>query len=66
MDRHYEVIVGNVGTVYHGPDREEAESRFAGYMDASLANVGRAGGEPVILMCDGEPIQEHEGTNQQD
>ena len=55
----YEVIVGNVGTVYSGSDATNAETIYAGYVETSLGSVGRASGEPVTLMQDGEPVREH-------
>lgn len=55
----YEVIVGNVGTVPVGNELSEAESVFDDYVKMSAAEIGRAAGEDVVLMEDGEPIKEY-------
>jgi len=55
----YEVIVGNIGTVYDGSDRDEAEDTFDEYVRQSKSGRGRAGGESVVLMKDDEPVAEH-------
>ncbi len=52
---HFEVIVGNVGTVYSGYSRQEAERKYDTYAAISRSGVGRAGNEEVTLMVDGEP-----------
>ena len=62
MNHEYEVIVGNVGSVYAGPDKREAELRYNTYVDRSKSDRGRCAGEPVTLMCDGEISREYEGT----
>lgn len=50
--RRYEVIVGNIGTVYAGPNRTEALETYKTYVDTST-RPGRAEGE-VSFMVDGE------------
>lgn len=50
----YEVFVGNIGTVYHGPDAEEANALYEEYRGQSTSNYGRAAGESVVLFVDGE------------
>lgn len=68
----HEVIVGNVGTVYRSEDdthpngkfrswREwRARQIFAEWVEASKADTGRAGGEPVTLLDeDGEIADEY-------
>lgn len=57
----YEVIVGNVGTVYNGLDYTEALRLYRVYVDMSGEKYGRAAGESVTLMVDGEPDKEHIG-----
>jgi hypothetical protein len=57
----YSVIVGNVGTVYAGDEPHEAQRQYSAYVELSRGTIGRASGEPVTLMCDGEPISEHAG-----
>ena len=37
----YRVIVGNIGTVYDGPDFEKAEKEFAEYVELSKEGYGR-------------------------
>lgn len=58
----YEVIVGNIGIVYSGTDRSDAFHSYNSYVELSVDEVGRAAGESVTLMEDGEPIKEHEGA----
>ena len=57
----YEVIVGNIGTVYSGSSNLEASKVYASYVKDSKAGYGRAGGESVTLMHNGEPEREHLG-----
>jgi hypothetical protein len=61
MKSHWEVIVGNIGTVYSGGSALEAKRKFTTYVKQSKSGVGRAGGEDVTLMRDGEPVREHYG-----
>lgn len=60
----YEVIVGNIGTVYSGPSKSAAERDFEGYVRQSREGYGRAANEPVTLMCAGEPVKEYEPAEQ--
>jgi hypothetical protein len=55
----WEVVVGNIGTVYSGPDEQEAQDVYNTYVDQSLSGAGRGVGEDVVLMKDGEIAQEH-------
>jgi hypothetical protein len=57
----WEVIIGNVGSVYRGTNGFEARQAFFGARKASLSPYGRASGESVVLMRDGDIVQEHEG-----
>jgi hypothetical protein len=57
----YEVIVGNIGTVYRGGDVEEATALYVDYTDQSEMKSGRASGEDIVLMGDGEIILEYIG-----
>ncbi len=70
VKRRYEVIVGNVGTIFDetGGARVKwnAKKAYLHYVEASLAGTGRAGGEGVVLMEDGEIIAEHFGENNDD
>ncbi len=53
----YEVIVGNIGTVYDGPRLTEARKAFAEYVSQSKTNYGRAGGEDVNVLKNGELLK---------
>ncbi len=57
----YEIIVGNVGTVYVGTHKTKATTLFAAYVKQSGSNCGRAAGESVVLMRDDEPLREYTG-----
>jgi hypothetical protein len=58
----YEVVVGNVGSVYHGDIEDDANEMFESYAEASREMVGaRCFGEDVTLFVDGEIEQEHVG-----
>ena len=58
----YEVIVGNVGSVYHDTNRADALATYRSYVEASKEHVGaRCHGEDVTLLADGEIEQEHTG-----
>ncbi len=59
MPHTYQVIVGNIGTVYDGDNGFDARRTFMSYVKDSGAKYGRASGEPVTLMRDGEPVEEH-------
>lgn len=56
----WSVVVGNVGTVYAGESEAEARETFARFVDVSAGDMGRAAGEPVYLICDGEPVEEYD------
>lgn len=60
----YDVIVGNIGMVYSGISRKDAESKFNTYVVQSKEKYGRASGETVTLMRDNEVIAETEGSLQ--
>lgn len=62
----YEVVVGNVGTVYSGRSVTKAKAEYADYVRLSKAgapdgSAGRASGEDVTLFRDGEIWKEHVG-----
>lgn len=50
---HYELIVGNIGTVWSGNDQTEAQQLFNDYAQMSSDGYGRAAGEPVTLLKNG-------------
>ena len=56
--KSYQVIVSNIGTVYTGAQRPEAYRQFRRYQEAS-GGYGRAAGETVTLMVDGEIAKEY-------
>lgn len=55
----YEVIVGNVGTVYRGTQRWEALVAYRTYRLQSYFDVGRTGNEEITLIEDGELIYQY-------
>ncbi len=58
----YEVIVGNVGSVYHGRSRVKALATYVAYVTISKDQSGaRCYGEDVTLLVDGEIDREHTG-----
>lgn len=59
MSKKYEVFVSNLGRVYHGPDVDDANAEFEDYVEASKSTCGRASGESVILIRDGDPVREY-------
>ena len=62
----FELVVGNIGTVYSGNNIMVAEQKFFSYVKDSKANYGRAAGEPVVLFHRGQIRREYQGTNPQD
>lgn len=58
----YEVVVGNIGSVHEGSDREEAEDAFYEYVEQSKKRRGRASGEDVALFEGEDIINEHVGS----
>jgi len=61
MDK-YEVVVGNIGTVYSGNDESEANAKWNSYVAASRESYGRASGETVTWLEDGEIRCESDGS----
>lgn len=51
----YKLIVGNVGTIYEGPDEARARAAFNDYREFSRCGYGRVSGESVTLLCDNDP-----------
>lgn len=60
---NFEVVVGNVGSVYMGNDQAEAERVYEQYVWQSQTNAGRESGESVILFIDGEIDSEYDPTS---
>lgn len=46
----YRTIVGNIGTVYDGPDASEAQEAWSHYVRQSRSGIGRASNEDVTLL----------------
>jgi hypothetical protein len=63
MKNDYEVICRNIGSVYRGSNLAIATKVFREYWDQSDSQYGRASGEDVTLMANGEPIKTHYGKN---
>ena len=57
----FEVIVGNIGTVYCGDDRLIATEEFRQYKALSQAQYGRCSGEPVDMFENGEHGEQEPG-----
>lgn len=47
---NFQVIVGNIGTVYYGASKRDAIREYNEYVDISLSGYGRAAGETVTLI----------------
>ena len=62
IKHRYEVIVGNIGTVYDGGSRRLADKNYAEYVQQSKSDYGRAAGESVTLMKDDDIAKEYVGT----
>jgi len=58
----YQIVVGNIGTVYYGSNRAQAEHTYKEYVSQSKSNYGRAGGETVTMLKHGEIVREHVGS----
>ena len=58
----YETVVGNIGTVYSGGCHRFAEEKFTTYVRQSKTGNGRAGGEDVTILRNGNIIAEYIGT----
>jgi len=59
MKNQYEVVVGNIGTVYSGWSTKDAARTFMEYRVQSKSGYGRASHEPVTLFYDGEIVKEY-------
>ena len=57
----YKVIVGNVGNVYDGDNKQEAYKHYSEYVHESKYGTGMASGASVTIMEDGEVENEFEG-----
>lgn len=59
--RKYQVVVGNIGTVYEGEDGDRAGELYSIYKNMSRNGVGRGAGEDVTLLEDGEITHAYAG-----
>jgi hypothetical protein len=63
----YEVIVGNIDTVYSGDDAGLASAKYDRYCEmADISQGSRCYGETVTIMIDGEMWKEHTGIRDAD
>ena len=58
----YEVIVGNIGTVYSGDSQTEADEVYMTYVGNSQHGSGRCAGEDVTMLRNGDIIREYIGS----
>jgi len=64
MRHRYEVIVGNIGTVYQGSSKLFALRRFNEYRNLSDIGYGRASEESITMLTDDEITAEHIGAQE--
>ena len=60
MIMKHEIIVGNIGTVYSGNYRHEAQKLYDIYVNMSQSGYGKASNEPVTWITDGDIYMELE------
>lgn len=65
VKHEYAISVGNIGNIGCA-NLKEAEKKYKEYVKQSKDNYGRAAGEDVALMVDGEPEKEYFGSNDND
>lgn len=58
----YQVICSNIGTALFTNSLAEAAECFGDFVHSSRMNYGRAAGEDVVLLEDGEPLREFFGS----
>jgi len=63
MANRYEVVVGNVGTVYDGSSLDATLKVFKEYQDQSKSGVGRAAGEDVTVLKNGTVRWDYDGKS---
>ena len=56
---NHEIVVGNIGCVYSGKNVKEAIEIFQAYVEFSKDQVGRAAGEAVTWLLNGEMYKEY-------
>jgi hypothetical protein len=60
----HEVVVGNIGTIHSGYHQPTAEQHYNNYVAQSKSGSGRAGGESVTHLKNGNVHREHIGSNE--
>lgn len=69
IDR-FQIVVSNIGTVHSGMNRLDAEREYKECCEMVDKHYGRASGETVTFIMDGEIQYEHEpkkgGTDEKD
>ena len=58
--KKYQVYVGNIGLVAETNNLVIARQAFRDFVAASKGNYGRASGETVFIMEDGEPMNKYD------
>ncbi len=58
----FQVVVGNIGTVYSGNNFMQASCSFDRYVKQSKLSSGRASGEDVTLLHNGDIRREYIGS----
>lgn len=65
--KRFQVIVGNIGKVYDGDNEVEAKKIYGQYKDEiKSGSAGRATGEEVTLMRDGDPWYTYTPVNEEE
>lgn len=62
----WQVVVGNIGTVYEGTNGFEALKTFRSYVKDSRTGYGKASGETVTMFKNGEIHRDYIGTIDQE
>lgn len=57
---NYEVVVGNIGTVCRGLNKEATLKVYTEYVELSKNNRGRAGHQSVTMFANGEIVKEYQ------
>lgn len=63
MNPIFEIVVGNIGSVYSGNNFMQARSTYTQYVELSRNGHGRASGEAVTFFHNGEVRMEFPGVN---
>ena len=59
---NYQIVVGNIGTIYNGANLKVAKTLYKEYVEQSKLNLGKVAGEPVTLFHNDEIFKEYDGT----